>query len=156
MTYTYENFNWFERKDTWTEPCAVVDSFMLAHFFYEQTGEEKYLSLMRRIYFNGLNHCHRDNGGVGTSKTVYEDNAYTAMGLYEAPFCCTMRFCEGLVYVVKNRENLTFNKEASIVVDKLGRRFKDDALIVTDQNGQDIMLFELAFQQKNEKKYKVY
>ena len=28
-TATYENYNWFGRPDTWTEPCAVVDSFML-------------------------------------------------------------------------------------------------------------------------------
>lgn len=157
MTYTYENFNWFERKDTWTEPCAVVDSFMLADMFYKETGDKKYLTLLRRIWFNGLNHCHRDNGGVGTSKTVYEDNAYAAMGShYEAAFCCTMRYCEGLVTVNENRENLTFNKNAPVEKDEKGRRFIDDALVLTDKDGKDIMAFDLAFQQKNQEEYKVY
>lgn len=30
MTYTYQNFNWWGKGDTWTEPCAVVDSLILA------------------------------------------------------------------------------------------------------------------------------
>lgn len=157
MTYTYENFNWFERKDTWTEPCAVVDSFMLADMFYEETGDKKYLTLLRRIFFNGLNHCHRDNGGVGTSKTVYEENNYAGMGShYEAAFCCTMRYCEGLVTINKNRDKLAFNQNAPIIKDELGRRFKDDALVIQNENGEDLMAFDLAFQEKNDRKYKVF
>lgn len=30
MTYTYHNLNWWRRPDTWSEPCAIVDSLMLA------------------------------------------------------------------------------------------------------------------------------
>ena len=33
MTLTYENFNLFGREDTWTEPCSVVDSLLLAVIF---------------------------------------------------------------------------------------------------------------------------
>lgn len=158
MTYTYENFNWFERKDTWTEPCAVVDSFMLADMFYEETGDKKYLTLLRRIWFNGLNHCHRDNGGVGTSKTVYEDNAYTGMGShYEAAFCCTMRYCEGLVAIDKDRELLSYDQNAEAVIDEKGRKIRDDAIIVKDEtNGREFPIFELAFQEKNDKVYRVF
>ncbi len=157
MTYTYENFNWFERKDTWTEPCAVVDSFMLACMFYEHTNDKKYLTLLRRIWFNGLNHCQRDNGGVGTSKTVYEDNAYTGMGsYYEAAFCCTMRYCEGLAIAHNVQDLLVHDDKAPIITDEKGRRFCDDALIITDENGKDLYMFDLSFQEKNEKLYKVY
>ena len=67
-----------------------------------------------------------------------------------------MRYCEGLITVDENRENLTFNAKAHIVTDEKGRRFIDDALILTDKDGKDIMAFELAFQCKNEEKYKVY
>lgn len=156
MTYTYENFNWFERKDTWTEPCAVVDSFILAKYFYKETQDKKYLTLLRRIWFNGLNHCHRDNGGVGTSKTVYDKNAYHGMGIYEATFCCTMRYCEGLLEANEIKTLLNFDENAAIITDEKGRRFKDDALIVTDENGKDLYLFDLALQDKNDKVYKVF
>lgn len=156
MTYTYENFNWFERKDTWTEPCAVADSFILAKYFYSETGEKEYLTLLRRIWFNGLNHCQRDNGGVGTSKTVYEKNAFHCMAMYEAPFCCTMRYCEGLYEASEVKDLLSFDESAPILTDENGRRFKDDALIVTDESGQEIYLFDLALQGKNGKKYKVF
>lgn len=157
MTYTYENFNWFERKDTWTEPCAVVDSFMLATMFYKETGDKKYLTLLRRIWFNGLQHCQRDNGGVGTSKTVYEDNAYTGMGShYEAPFCCTMRYAEGLLTASQVKELLTFDETAPIVIDEKGRKFRDDAMIVTDKDGKELYIADLALQEKNQELYKVY
>ena len=39
MTLTYENFNWFGREDTWTEPCAVVDSLILAIRLFKITAE---------------------------------------------------------------------------------------------------------------------
>ena len=130
---------------------------IIADMFYEETGDKKYLTLLRRIFFNGLNHCHRDNGGVGTSKTVYEENNYAGMGShYEAVFCCTMRYCEGLITINKNRDNLAFNQNAPIIKDELGRRFKDDALVIQNENGEDLMAFDLAFQEKNDRKYKVF
>ena len=61
MTLTYENFNWFGRKDTWTEPCAVVDSLLLAVSLHRITGEQRYQTLARRIWANGLQFCQRDN-----------------------------------------------------------------------------------------------
>ena len=27
MTENHENYNWFDRFDTWTEPCAIIDSY---------------------------------------------------------------------------------------------------------------------------------
>ncbi|MBQ7642964.1 MAG: hypothetical protein IJS67_03585, partial [Clostridia bacterium] len=41
MTVNYENYNWFNKKDSWTEPCAVVDSFILATELYKITGESE-------------------------------------------------------------------------------------------------------------------
>ena len=41
MTATYENYNWFGNghKETWTEPCAVVDSLILALELYRLTKD---------------------------------------------------------------------------------------------------------------------
>ena len=44
-----ENYNWFTQKDSWTEPCAVVDSLILALSFYRETGEKEFKTLARRI-----------------------------------------------------------------------------------------------------------
>ena len=43
MTYTYENFNWFGRENTWTEPCAVIDSLIAALYLYRELKDKRYL-----------------------------------------------------------------------------------------------------------------
>lgn len=157
MTLTYENYNWFERKDTWTEPCAVVDCFILALNFYQETGEKEYLTLLRRVWFNGLSYCHRINGGAGPNEIVKEDQPYLSINRYEAQFCCTMRYCELLLYVDKNRDLLVRDDDKEITTDQIGRRFKGDMMIVTDvQTGEDVLLCDLAFPENDQKKYKVF
>lgn len=130
MTYTYENFNWYGRKDTWTEPCAVTDSFILATTLYRVTGEEKYLRLSRRIWFNGLQFCQRENGGAGPNSCVYEENPVLKISLYEAPFCCTMRYAEALLVYSKNKKLFRYNVFKKKTTDDKGRTFKDDKLVI--------------------------
>ena len=130
MTLTYENFNWFGRKNTWTEPCAVVDSFMLASELYTVTGNEDYRILARRIWFNGLQFCQRENGGAGPNTCVTVDNPILKISMYEAPFCCTMRYAEGLLNFYRYCNMLTHDENAEVVVDEHGRRFVDDVLLV--------------------------
>ena len=38
MTLTYENFNWFSRRDSWTAPCAVVDYMIIGIMLNKLTG----------------------------------------------------------------------------------------------------------------------
>lgn len=106
MTYTYENYNWWGRPDTWTEPCGVVDSLMLATELYKITGKEEYRTLAARIFHNGFATNQRDNGGAGTSKIVYSERPLLEISGYEAKQCCSMRFAEGLKYVKENRSIL--------------------------------------------------
>jgi hypothetical protein len=130
MTLTYENFNWFGRKDTWTEPCAVVDSFILATELYNLTKEENYKTLARRIWFNGLQFCQRENGGAGPNTCVTEQQNILKISMYEAPFCCTMRYAEGLLYYSQNQSLFAWDSTKSVVVDVFGRNFIDDVLLV--------------------------
>ncbi|MBQ6020429.1 MAG: hypothetical protein IJL26_09665 [Clostridia bacterium] len=130
MTLTYENFNWFGREDTWTEPCAVVDSLLLAVRLYRLTGEDRYRTLARRIRFNGLLFCQRENGGAGTNKCVTKDQPVLQINGYEATQCCTMRFAEGLLCIRENRELFFWDADAEIVTEPDGRRFCDDRLLV--------------------------
>lgn len=140
MSLTYENFNWFGREDTWTEPCAVVDSFILATELYLITGMDLYRQLARRIWFCGLQFCQRENGGAGPNTCVGDRNKVLKISMYEAPFCCTMRYAEGLLEYSKNKELFTWDKNAALTTDTLGRRFIDDALIV-ELNGRSLPIF---------------
>lgn len=130
MTLTYENFNWFGREDTWTEPCAVVDSFILATELYKITKIEEYRTLARRIWFNGLQFCQRENGGVGPNSCVTKGQGVLRIVMYEAPFCCTMRYAEGMLEYHNNRDMFLWDDAVSVVIDDFGRGFIDDKLVV--------------------------
>ncbi len=133
MTQTFENYNWFGRKDTWTEPCAVVDSMILAIRLYRLTGEEYYKRLARRIRFNGLVFCQRENGGAGPNTCVCEGQPELRVSMYEAPFCCTMRYAEGLLWIKQN-EALFDEENVEISFDG-SRYFRGDKLLVKDMVG---------------------
>ncbi len=108
MTFTYQNLNWWCRPDTWTEPCAIVDSLMLALELYKATRDETYRKTAARIYHNGFSTLQRDNGGAGTDTLVTADSPwdYLKARTYEAHFCCSMRLSEGLWYINGNKELL--------------------------------------------------
>ncbi|MBQ8320066.1 MAG: glycoside hydrolase family 127 protein [Clostridia bacterium] len=133
MTLTYENFNWFGREDTWTEPCAVVDSLILATELYKITNDREYLTLARRIWFNGLQFCQRDHGGAGPNTCITETQRTLKVSMYEAPFCCTMRYAEGLLEYKQNEALFSWDEKAEVVTDEKGRRFVDDKLLVEYQ-----------------------
>ena len=96
MTENYENYNWFERYDTWTEPCAIVDSYLLATQLWAATRNPTYLEDADKIYLNGIAATQRHNGGFGCDKPV--GVVYPELGIHadEAYWCCTMRGGEGL------------------------------------------------------------
>jgi len=108
MTYTYQNLNWWNRPDTWTEPCAIVDSLMIALELYKITGDEDYRKTAARIYHNGFSTLQRENGGAGTDTILTADSPWDYLGaqMYEAFFCCTMRLSEGLWYINENAQLL--------------------------------------------------
>ena len=134
MTATYQNLNWWGRPETWTEPCAIVDSFMVAGELYKATKKEEYLRLAARIYHNGLATAQRGNGGAGTDSVVLygvQDSLFLLM--YEAHFCCTMRLAEGLWYVHENRA--LFRAEVNGTVVKQGHIYADGDLLYGEVTG---------------------
>ena len=98
MTAGYQNYNWFCRENTWSEPCAVVDSYMLAVQLWMHTGNESYLDDAELIYYNGLCHDQRANGGFGCDfcPSTITGRTDLAVRTDEASWCCTMRGAEGL------------------------------------------------------------
>ncbi len=95
MTATYANYNWFGRPE-WTEPCAIVDSYLLAVHLFRCTKAYRYIALANRIYYNALLASQRPNGGFGCDTCTGELTAVE--GAYEAYWCCSMRGAEGLSF----------------------------------------------------------
>ena len=64
MSYTYHNLNWRGRPDSWSEPCAIVDSVMLGSEIFKATKDEMTRKVTARIYHNAVKSMQRDNGGM--------------------------------------------------------------------------------------------
>lgn len=114
MTANYANYNWFGKPE-WTEPCAVIDSFMLAAQLYAHTEKMQYAEKAQRILYNGLYAGQRANGGFGTDTctgaTNKVDRHLLKCSSYEAYWCCSMRGGEGLAavsrYCILEKDNNT-------------------------------------------------
>lgn len=100
MTGNYENYNWFERPE-WTEPCAIVDSYMLATQLWQYTGDPAYLEDAHHIYYNALGHTERANGGFGLDNCPRAGNPSLNVMADEAYWCCTMRGGEGMAAAIR-------------------------------------------------------
>ncbi len=109
----YANYNWFGLP-RWTEPCAIIDSFLISQELWEATGEEGYLRDAHHIFYNAIAHAERANGAFGTDLCVgakigvakkeghegwtESDQAilFAKALTYEVFWCCNMRGGDGL------------------------------------------------------------
>ena len=56
ITENYENYSWTERPG-WTEPCAIIDSYLLSVQLWQYTQSQDYVEDAQHIYYNAI--CHR-------------------------------------------------------------------------------------------------
>ncbi len=127
MTENYENYNWFNRFDTWTEPCAIIDSYMLAVQLWQHTGKAEYRDDAELIYWNAICHTQRHNGGFGCDNCPGEASGPSLkVSAPEAWWCCTMRGGEGLASAAKysywtdgNELYIPFYRESGLKLDGL-------------------------------------
>ena len=101
MSATYENINNF-LGSCHTEPCAIVDSYMLACQLWEETGNNEYLALSHKIWWSGLMRTQRENGGFGCDRPEEDGILSIVPEYYEARWCCSMRGAEGLGYPLRH------------------------------------------------------
>ncbi|MBQ9163037.1 MAG: glycoside hydrolase family 127 protein [Clostridia bacterium] len=144
MSAVYQNLNWWGRPDTWTEPCAIVDSLILAGELYRITGDEEYRTTAARVWHNGFASAQRPNGGAGPDWIVLPDICDSvAIKWDEAAFCCSMRWAEGLWYAFENKDilyaelELDENGERIVRRDRMGRYMCGD-IIYSELVGGDI------------------
>ncbi len=100
MTENYENYNWFERPE-WTEPCAIVDAYLVANQLWQFTQKPVYLEDAQLIYYNAIGHTQRSNGGFGCDNCAGASENFLTVKADEAYWCCTMRGGEGLAKAVQ-------------------------------------------------------
>ena len=97
-TECFGNFNWFGAP-RWTEPCAIIDSFIVAVTLWKFTRDPSFLNDSHLIYYNALCHGNRVNGSFGSDRCCgaleTDDNLFLAPINYETYWCCTMRGGEG-------------------------------------------------------------
>ncbi len=141
VTENYENYCWFGRP-SWTEPCAVIDSFILSVKLWEITGKSHYLDNAHNILFNAMGYEQRPNGGFGCNKCVGAQDEFLcpAKDLFEAFWCCTMRGGEGLARAV---EYSYFVNENELIVPFYDDNtsyisFEDGDLIIKETTGYPI------------------
>lgn len=128
MSLTYQNYNWWGRPDSWTEPCAIVDSLILSGELYHITKEDSYRRMAARIFHNGFASAQRPNGGAGTDSLVTPSQPLLFQRKFEAYFCCTMRLAEGLQYALEHREELYAETDGKVTKDEHGRYMDGDIL----------------------------
>lgn len=126
MTENYENYNWFAHPE-WTEPCAVVDSFIVAVGLWKHTGERGYLDDAHAVLFNGMGYELRPSGGFGTNSCSGSKDEFLRVDCYEAWWCCVMRGGEGLSRAIQylcftsdDRVLLPFYEESTLHVEAGG------------------------------------
>jgi uncharacterized protein len=151
MTINYANINWFGKK-SWTEPCAVVDSFILAKQLYEVTQEYKYVQLMNAIYYNAILTGQRKNGGAGCETCLLHHEDEFKIHTYEAYFCCTMRLAEGLKEACKA---LIMNKKDEMVISNLNdfENYESNGVVISfTSNKSDISTLQIHIDNKENSK----
>ncbi|WP_210481603.1 hypothetical protein [Naasia sp. SYSU D00948] len=96
-TLNFATWNWFERPDSWTEPCAIADSLGLALALWRLTGQQHYLADAELIELNGLGFAQRSDGSFGLDSVATEADPVIQPIHPDARWCCTMRGALGLV-----------------------------------------------------------
>ncbi len=101
MTENYANYNWFNRPE-WTEPCAIVDSFIIAMELWKKTGRCEYIEDAHSIYYNALGYAQKPHGGFGCDCCVGPGGPDLCNQVYDVTWCCNMRGAVGLAYAAQH------------------------------------------------------
>ena len=118
MSENYGCYNWLDRFDTWTEPCAIVDAYIVATQLWRLTGEARYRDMAELIYFNALTYSQHTNGGFGLENCPGDASGTSFLKPVgdEAWWCCTMRGAEGLA---RASQYTWFTQEDALIVGTL-------------------------------------
>lgn len=125
-TLNWATYNWFGREDSWTEPCAIVDSVGLGFALWRLTRDPAYIRDVALIETNGMAFAQKHGGGFGldsiatlvepTIRVIHED----------ARWCCTVRGALGLIDL-RNRSAAWTESGIEVLLPRAGRMVGEGA-----------------------------
>ena len=121
----------FENKNQ-TDAGATAKSLEVTLGLFNNTKDPRYLSLARRIWFNGLQFCQRADGQVG-SDTFTDEKTTLKVKTYEEKQISTPLFGTCLKCYASNKT--LFDEWGDLVKDRKGRYFIGDKMFARDVSG---------------------
>lgn len=122
-TLNRATFNWFGRADSWTEPCAIVDSIGTALALWRLTGNARFLGDVELIEHNALAFAQREDGSFGLDSIATRQHPVLTTIHPDARWCCTVRGGLGLVELADAAAELVQNdagEELVLVLPRAG------------------------------------
>ena len=123
----------FAQTEGQSDTSAAASLFSLYLKLYSISGETKFRDYARRLWFNGLQFCQREDGGAGEDFLVTKENLELKVATYE-DFTASCLYSEALCAYAANKKYFE-NFGDGITRDRLGRIFMGDKLFVRDQSG---------------------
>ena len=112
---------------------ATAKSLEVALTLYACFEDERYKSMARRIWFNGLQFCQRANGEVGADAFSTEENPNLKLTRYEVKQITTPLYAIALKCYWANKH--LFEEGGELFKDRRGRYFIGDKMFTRDQSG---------------------
>ena len=112
---------------------ATAKSLEVALTLYACLQDERYKSMARRIWFNGLQFCQRANGEVGTDMFTTEESPNLKLSRYEVKQITTPLYAIALKCYSANKH--LFEEGGELFKDRRGRYFIGDKMFTRDQSG---------------------
>ncbi|MBE5764915.1 MAG: hypothetical protein E7339_04890 [Clostridiales bacterium] len=113
--------------------AATAKSLEVALTFYALLQDERYKSLARRIWFNGLQFCQREKGQTGADTFTTEDAPNLKVSRYEVKQIVTPLYAIALKCYAANKE--LFEESGELFKDRRGRYFIGDKMFARDVSG---------------------
>lgn len=131
QSLNYSSSKTFKDKGE-TDSKATARSLEVALGLLDTTKDDRYLTIARRIWFNGMQFCQRDIGQVG-SDTFTNENTRLKVKQYQIKQITTPLYAGGLKCYKANKE--LFEERGDIVKDRRGRIFLGDKMFAKDVSG---------------------
>ena len=131
QSLNYASATTFKNKSE-TNGASTAKSLEVALALLNNTKDNRYLTLARRIWFNGMQFCQRENGQVGLD-TFTDEKITLRVKTYEVTQFVTPAYACGLKCWATNK-NL-FEESGELYKDRRGRFFLGDKMFARDLSG---------------------
>ncbi len=116
-----------------TSAAATARSMEVALCLFDNLNDERYLTMARRIWFNGMQFCQRENGQVGAEFFTTESSPNLKLSRYEIKQITTPLYAIGLKCFAQNKQ--IFEESGTLFKDRRGRYFIGDKMFCLDESG---------------------